>query len=113
MFWLEYVDWNILSEIFDWNVLIEIFWMKYFDWNILVEMFWLKCFDWDILNEMFWLRCFDWCAVVIRIDLCGIAVVCWNSFDDKDISVHDPDDVKGDLNKEQYFEKIVLLQKGE
>lgn len=48
---------------------------------------------------------------VIRIDLCGIAVVCWNSFDDKDISVHDPDDVKGDLTKEQYFEKIVLLQK--
>lgn len=47
----------------------------------------------------------------IRIDLCGIAVVSWNSFDDKDIARPDPDDVKGDLNVEQYFEKIVLLQK--
>lgn len=37
----------------------------------------------------------------------------WNSFDDKDIARPDPDDVKGDLNVEQYFEKIVLLQKGD
>lgn len=37
----------------------------------------------------------------------------WSSFDDKDIARPDPDDVKGDLNMEQYFEKIVLLQKGD
>lgn len=51
----------------------------------------------------------------IRIDLCGIAVVSWSSLEEKDPQGqgqgHDPDGVKGDLNREQYFEKIVLLQK--
>lgn len=37
----------------------------------------------------------------------------WNSFDDKDFARPNPDDVKGDLSMEQYFEKIVLLQKGD
>ena len=48
---------------------------------------------------------------VVRIDLCGIAVVRWNSAEE-DKNDLDHDEVSR-LNKEQYFlKKIILLEKG-
>ena len=51
----------------------------------------------------------------IRIELRGAAIVFWSAHEDKespDKSAFENDDVKGDCNKEQYFQKVVLLEKG-
>ena len=48
---------------------------------------------------------------MIRVELSRVAILSWASLDDKESTV-EQEDVKGDICKEQYFEKIVLLEKG-
>jgi len=52
---------------------------------------------------------------VIRLELCGVAVIFWTKLhiDDKEPHKCDFNELKGgDLIKEEYMEKVVFLEKG-
>ena len=54
-------------------------------------------------------------AVGVRIELRGTAIVFWGAQEEKERNEKngaETDDLKGDCNKEQYFQKVVLLEKG-
>lgn len=53
--------------------------------------------------------------VDIRIELRGTAIVFWGAQEDKEKVEKggvENEEAKGDCNKEQYFQKVVLLEKG-
>jgi hypothetical protein len=51
----------------------------------------------------------------IRIELRGVAIVFWGAQEEKEDAEKTEaqiDETKGDCNKEQYFQKVILLEKG-
>ena len=48
------------------------------------------------------------------MEVFGAAIVFWGNVDEKEINKDiNPEDIKADCNKEQYYQKVVLLEKGE
>ena len=53
-------------------------------------------------------------CIAIRVEVFGAAIVYWGNVDEKEINKDiNPEDIKGDCNKEQYYQKVVLLETGE